>query len=86
MLVDFFKKSASYYHMEQFSSWLKSEGFDFVTEPQPQAETNPYVGKGGLSDNSNLPMGMRQPAITSAFNTYSNPKSRRRDQRVKKLP
>lgn len=73
--------------MEIFSHWLKSEGFDFPTQAMPQPNLSPETGKGGLSDDSSLPMGMRRPAITSAFQTYSMPQSRRAfGKRDKKLP
>ncbi len=56
--------------MGKFSEWLKKEGFDFVTQKMPIPELSPNFGKAGLSDDSKLPMGMRKPAITSAFPTY----------------
>ncbi len=73
------------YFMESFLKWL--EGFDFVTELPPDKSTTPEMGKGGLSDDSSLPMNMRQPPITSAFQTFSMPGSRRTTRKSdKKLP
>jgi hypothetical protein len=52
--------------------WM--EDLSFPTEPMPQPNINPEIGKAGLSNQSDLPIGMRRSPITSAFKTYSPPK------------
>lgn len=61
--------------MDLFSDFLKTEGFE-IHGPLTRLTQNPQVCKGGLSNQTNLPLDMRKSTTTSAFPTYELGKKR----------
>lgn len=62
-----------------FREWLRvREGFLPIDEPYGDVAGRPDLQTAGTNDTANLPMGMRRSATTSAFQSYSLPKIKKK--------